>query len=232
MQPELQDLMISAQEIERLSGLDVGVVFAGGTVRKGVLSNPRKLTEWAIAQLMALGIILIFCFPLGLVVGRSFGWLSNDPASLARFVQGTLGVSGAIALGWNGYLWRRHRQLGLFLTLLDEVDKHHEILRALQILDELETVQAKGDRGDRAEVLAALAVTRESLVCALLTEKILRQHQAFLARRQELLEHVETNLGRLRSLRMLGEADEYGRLMREALDIGLSVHRELHRLDA
>ncbi len=232
MQPELQDLMISAQEIERLSGLEVGELFAGGTFRKKVFSSAQKLAEWAIAEVTALGVIAIFCFPLALIVGRSFNWLSNDPAGLVRLLQMTLILAGAIAFGWNGYLWHRHRRLALFLTLLEEIDRHHEIVRALQILDELETVQAKGDRRDRAEVLAALAVTRESLVCALMTEKILRQHQAFLVRRQELLEHVESNWVRLRSLQVLDDADEYSRLMREALDIGLSVHRELHRLDA
>jgi predicted nucleic acid-binding protein len=80
-------------------------------------------------------------------------------------------------------------------------------------------------------VLQALQTTRESLLCALMTEKILRKHKRFLARKQELLTQLETNLVTLQTLQLTTEANDYGQLLNDALQIALAVKREVDRLN-
>lgn len=65
---------------------------------------------------------------------------------------------------------------------------------------------------------------------ALLTEKVLRKHQKFITRRQELFTNIETNLAILQTLQIDGQATEYGQLLNQALQIGLSVRREIEQL--
>lgn len=116
--------------------------------------------------------------------------------------------------------------------LLDEVDKHNEIIAAVDVIDELGSVKNSTiSLIDRKEVLAALTATRESLVCALMTEKILRKHKRFIARRHELFNNIETNLAALQNLQVNNQADEYGQLLNEALEIGMSVHQEIRKFE-
>lgn len=91
---------------------------------------------------------------------------------------------------------------------------------------------SKIDLNNREEVLAALRLTRESLVCALITEKILRKHQRFIARRQEMFLSIERNLTALQALQLNNTANEYGQLLNQALQIGASVHQEMRQLES
>jgi hypothetical protein len=128
------------------------------------------------------------------------------------------------------YIWQKSKELQTLGHLLDEVDKHNEILQAVDVIDELGAVQHSTiSLIKREEVVDALRATRESLVCALMTEKILRKHQRFIARRHELFTNIEANLATLQTLKVNNQANEYGRLLNEALEIGMSVHREMQR---
>jgi hypothetical protein len=99
-------------------------------------------------------------------------------------------------------------------------------------MDELSTVRNETIQViDREEVLRALTATRESLINALLTEKILRKHQRLMTRRQELFTNIETNLATLQTLQVDSQANEYGQLLNEALQIGLSIRSELEQID-
>lgn len=63
-----------------------------------------------------------------------------------------------------------------------------------------------------------------------MTEKILRHNRRQVARRQDLLGAIETNLATLSVLEVNHQATEYGQLLREALEIGLSVRQEVEKI--
>ena len=56
----------------------------------------------------------------------------------------------------------------------------------MEILEELANKGSRLNLENREDVLEALHLTRESLVCGLMTERVLRKHQQFMARRQEM----------------------------------------------
>lgn len=232
MQPDLADLRIASNQLDQITGLDISETFMGRAYRPSLFRHPRRLLSFLATEILTLGLILIFCLPAGLVIARSTGALSGDPGSTGQFLVATLSVSIALFALWNGYMWQQGKPLKTLAHLLDEVDKHNEIIEAVHILDELGAVNQSVNHPtiellDREEVLRALNATRESLVCALMTEKILRKHKRFIARRQDLFAQIETNLATLQTLQVNSEANEYGQLLNDALQIAMSVRQEI-----
>jgi hypothetical protein len=143
------------------------------------------------------------------------------------------GFSMLLFAGWNLWMWQQGKRLQMLAHLLDQVDKHNEIIAAVHVMDELDTVTPSTiPRLDRTEVLEALLATRESLINALMTERIIRKHQRLISRRQALFTNIETNLVTLQNLQVDHPANEYGQLFNEALQIGLSIRRELEKLNS
>ncbi|MGG6294131.1 hypothetical protein ACQ4M4_06885 [Leptolyngbya sp. AN02str] len=237
MQLRLADLHISTEVLENVTGLDISPVFMGRAVRPSTFRDPKRLLSFVVSQLITLGVIVVFCLPASLVIARNLPGFTGDAASTARFLQISLGISVGLFVVWNGYLWMQTRSRPTLAHLLDTVDKHNDMIAALRVLDELAAAQsaASGDASqtqvrDRANVLTALSATRESLISALMTERILRKHQRVMARRHELFTTIETNLATLQALNLSTAANDYGQLLNEALEIGMSVRQEIERL--
>ena len=221
----LDNLRISQRELDRLTGLDVSETTMGWAYRRTAFCSERRLA-WLTSQVLTLGVMLIFCVPAVLLLVRS---ISNDDERVVWLAL-PVGVVGAIALTiiWAVYRWREGERLLMLSHLLDEIDRFNEMVAAVEILEELGA--NKGSRlnlENREEVLEALHLTRESLICGLMTERVLRKHQQFMTRRQEMFLSIERNLATLQQLRVSDEANDYGRLLNEAIQIGTSVHREL-----
>ena len=94
-------------------------------------------------------------------------------------------------------------QLKVLSHLLDEVDRFNEMIKAVEILEELRQADQSSKRlalDNPEAVTEALHLTRESLVCGLMSDKIMRKHERFIARRHELFTSIETNLSSLQTL--------------------------------
>jgi len=220
---DLSALTIAPAEVEALCGVEVGRVFMGGVVRPSALRSPQGLASLAMAEL-GLGLVsFIICLGLALVAARG-----AETAQLPLLVGGAALAAVTAVGGWNLYQRRRYGALRSLARLLDEVDRHNDIVQALQVMDELEAAQIPTlTLPNRQEVVRALQATRASLISALMTEKILRRHRALIQRRQELFATIETNLATLQQLTVNSEAAEYQQFLQEALAIGLAVQAEL-----
>ncbi|MEO1069807.1 MAG: hypothetical protein AAFW95_11910 [Cyanobacteria bacterium J06638_6] len=224
MAADLQALRITHNELDQLTGLDISSVFMGGVIRPSVWQSRRQLCSLLITECLVLGTIWIVCLGIGLVLVRHRDGFSQFGVLL-------LGIAGAIAAGaiaWHIYQWRRAKTLITLARLLDECDRHNDIIQALQVMAELDAVQVSArDVSQHSEMLTALQATRDSLISALMTEKIMRRHRALLQRRQELFTTIETNLATLQALQVNHQASEYRQFLQEALNIGLAVQREM-----
>lgn len=131
-------------------------------------------------------------------------------------------------------LWRRkikilnHNMTNSLEILLNDVDRYNAVIKAIDINDQIE---AAGNPGvvirEREKVIAALKLTRNDLIRALKTERILRENQNFILRNTELFTN---NLATLTAMQVTEEATEHGRLLNEALQIALDVQLEMKRL--
>jgi hypothetical protein len=235
MKPDLEDLKITARELEKLTGVEVNDVFVGGvlggTYRPSIFQSSKRLVSFCLTQLFVAILIFIFTLPIGLLLIRNSTRSINDLPTIFLFLGITSGIALIIIIGWNIYMRWKAKSLTTLAHLLDEVDKYNEVLRAVDVLDRLEAIgNLQPTIVDRSQVLAALNVTRNSLVCGLMSEKILRENRGLLARRYELFSNIENNLTTLQTLDVTNQANEYAELLNEALQIGISVHQEVQQL--
>jgi hypothetical protein len=138
-----------------------------------------------------------------------------------------------LLLGWGliplGYLikwqWFRKRQK----KILEEVDKYNTVVKAIEINQQL---VAAGNQdlnlANKEKVIATLATTRENIIRALKTERILSKNRAFIERNRELL---VGNLIALEALQVTEEASEYTKMLDNVLQIAQSVQVEMKQLE-
>ncbi|MBW4618154.1 MAG: hypothetical protein KME17_02055 [Cyanosarcina radialis HA8281-LM2] len=232
MTNDLIDLIIKYSELEKIVGLEISDTFMGKVYRSSLWRYPKRILSFLLTELFVFGLIIIFCLPVGLIVARNFNGFTEDSNNTVPFLGITLGISVAIACLWNLYMWFKVKEMKALARLLDEVDRHNEIIQGVQIVDELSAASNSGIvLSERHQAIEALNATRETLVCALMTERILRKHQRFIARRYELFANIESNLATLQHLQVNSQANEYADLIGQALQIGAIVRQEIDRLN-
>lgn len=234
MNPDLEALRITERELENLTGLDINEIFVGGVFggvcRPSVFWQRQRLILFCITELIVSVLVLVFSLPIGLLMTRNAAAGVQDLPAILQFLQITLAITVIVMVGWNLYMRLAGQRLTMLMHLLDEVDRYNEVIQAVDVLDRLEAVgHAQIKLIDRDRVLAALRVTRDSLVAGLMTERILRNSRAVLTRRYDLLTNIENNLVALRTLEVNDQANEYGQLLNEALQIGMSVQQEVQK---
>ena len=152
--------------------------------------------------------------------------------SLIIFV---LWVSGIIQMGlyllWKGKSkFLKQNMTNSLRILLNDVERYNSVIKAIDINDQIEDV---GNLGvgiqEREKVLIALELTRNDLIRALKTEKILRENKSFIITNSDLFTN---NLAALASMQVTEKATEHGRLLNEALQISLDVQREMKNLQS
>ena len=233
IQADLDELKISEKELEDLSGIALSDGFAADFYRPAALRDGKgkKLFSLLLNELLIFCLTLVVSLPVALLANQHNVGSFSDAEIFVRVLQITLGLSLAITVAWNVYKWVKAKPLATLAGLLDEVEKYHEVIQALDIIDRLTAAgNLQANLINRGDAIEALKITRESLVCALKTEKILRENQQFIGRRYELFANIESNLAALMALDVSDRATEYGQLLNEALEIGMSVHKEVRKL--
>lgn len=191
----------------------------------------KKVLSIMLNQILIFGLTLIISLPLTLVLTTKTIYTPDDPQLISLFIKIVVGISLGITWCWNIYMWWQTKPLIELVKLLDEVQKYNEIIQAVDIIDRLAAVgNLEVNLINRDDVIKALQVTRASLICALQTEKIIRENQGFIVRRYELFANIENQLAALIDFDVKNQASEYGRLLNEALEIGMSVQREVRKL--
>ena len=107
------------------------------------------------------------------------------------------------------------------VNLLKDVKNHNQVIYQIDVLDQLNEVGNQVSLDDRATVLEALKITQENIIKALKTERILRQNPGFKP------ENFAVDLGSIRSLNIQEKSSEYGKLLNDALQIGISLQDEI-----
>jgi hypothetical protein len=209
MKADLQELMIAEEEIDIITGktrIEYGFV----SLSKFLLSTHsqykewnqlsekqrKKINTWSVASAFAIYISITYA---------GFGLI------IIFFIYGII-----IPL--------RRLKLQNILELLKEVRKHNQIITNLYTLDQLEAVGNPVKINDRVKVIEALKITREGLVRALKTERILRENPNFKP------EYFNIDLTSLQAERTMVKAVEYAQLLDDAVQIGVSVQTEMRKL--
>ncbi len=219
---DLQNLRLDSREIESLSGLEVSDRWIGGII--GGVYRFSRLRHWAdwlgllLFEGIAAALLFVFTLPIGLTLSRFGG-------GTVMMLSG-MGLSTLLGmLAWNGYMVNQARSLQSFMHLLDEIERYHDVLDAVAILEQLQSVQDRPPQP--ASRLETLQLTRDCLVAGLKTERILRGHLGRRSQKEAGLLQLEHNLTTLQALALQEQADDYSTLLAQALQIGQSVREEL-----
>ena len=108
--------------------------------------------------------------------------------------------------------------------LFREVKKHNQIVKDIHVLDQLRDAGNPVGLSDREQVLEALRLTRDHLVRAFRTERILRENPDFKR------EQFRIDLTAYHALQVSEQASDYGQLLDVALQIGVEVQEEMVKL--
>lgn len=232
MPPDLQNWKIRDSEVEELSGKTLSDLSMVNLYRfPGAGCSGKQFLSIMLNQILIFGLTLIISLPLTLVLTTHTSYTPDDPRLISLFLKIVVAISLGITVCWNIYMWCKTKPLTELAKLLAEVNKYNEVIEAVEIIDRLATVgNLEVNLINRDDVIKALQVTRESLICALQTERILRENQDFIVRRYELFASIENNLTALMDFDVKNQATEYGKLLNEALEIGMTVQREVRKL--
>ncbi|MEH2323908.1 MAG: hypothetical protein V7K32_10090 [Nostoc sp.] len=217
MQPDLIGLEISKGELRRLTGFDPEDVF-----RPSVLRDSKKRLGFFINEMLVTLALtpIIVGFIYVLIILPTIG------SSIRLGILLVILVPMPILVG--RWLWRQLTCPEGLTILLDEVDKYHDLVAAIDINDQLAASgNVESSFHDRDKVTAALQLIREDLVRALKTERILRDNKKLLANNQELFVN---NLASLQALQVSSQAGEYAQLLNQSLQIAIDVQAEIRKL--
>lgn len=227
-------LKITMRELENLTGFEVNEIFIGtvlgGVYRPSIFKNFKRLVNFCLTEVFVFILVFIFSLPFGFLVIRNYTNAITDSSTISKFLQTVVGISLLVIICWNVYMSIKVKRLKALTQLLDEVDKYNEVILAVEMIDKLEAIGSlKANIIDRDQVQEALNLTRNSLVCGLRVDRILRDNRNILTRRSELFSNIENNLAALRSLEINNQANEYAVILNQAFQINMTIYQEVQK---
>jgi hypothetical protein len=137
------------------------------------------------------------------------------------------GLAQAAHVAWHRGAVRR-RGLERLVPLLADVARYHRVLSALNVSEQL--MAASGTRPDakaREEVLRGLRQTREQLLVALRTERVLRKHRDLL---DGLAALPIAELGSFEAVRIADVGNDYRRLAEDTVSLAADLERTVRAM--
>lgn len=231
MKSDLEDLQITSEELEDLFYLNSSTALAVDVYRALFLKNREKFLLAILNEFLLIILTLTFVVPIGIIV-LSHKESTKERDSISALLI-TSGISLVVILASNLYFWQKVKQVKELAQLIEQIDKYNAVIKDLKMLQRLELVgnsSLKKNDFDYQKVIEALKITKDSLVAAVKIEEIMRKHKNLIAKRHELLTKLENNLVSLLSFEPDQQASEYEHILQEALQIGISVHNEVKKM--
>nr|WP_026082330.1 hypothetical protein [Mastigocladopsis repens] len=237
MRDDLQGLEISQKELQKLTNLPVNdeLIILLAPIKRGFSQFIEQAKGSEGATVVFIGVtILVFTHVIFDVMIRLFAdWVTIPSWILLIIFSLSVGTVTQILLY---FFWKqRNRTVQKNMThslkiLLNDVDRYNAVIKAIDINDQIEAAgNPEVSLKERKKVLEALKLTKNDLVRALKTEKILRENKNFIISKSELFAH---NLATLTAMQVSEQASEHGRLLNEALEIALDVQQEMRSLQS
>jgi hypothetical protein len=216
VQPDLLGLEITKGELKRLTGVKLE-----DFLLPSMMANREQRFAFLMKEVReTLLLVLLIGGLMYALITLTIG--SNIDLGIVLL------IAVAIAVIVGRWLWRRFRYPKSLIILLNEVDKFHTAVQALDNLDQLAVSEnSENNFNERQTVITALELVREDLVRALKIERILRDNKKLLPEQEELFVN---NLANLQSLRISSSIGEYVQILNQSLQIDLDVQSQIRKL--
>jgi hypothetical protein len=232
MPSALDNLKITSTELDESNDLKFIDSLAIDIYKTFFFRNSQRIISFAIANLSTFILIVIFVAPTSLIVFRDAINNIKNQSSINLILLTLLGICFVCLISWNIYLWKRAQRLKSLAILLEKIEQYNHVIDAITLIDKLESPHRSNavKVQNREELLAALNLIKESLINAMKVETLIRKHKTLINNRYELFAMLEANLTALMAFDPSHQISEYGKLLDDALQIGLTVHKEVRKL--
>ena len=237
MRNDLQGLEISQKELQKLTNLPVSDELIIIThPMKRLLSKVierAKGSEAATVVFIGMTILVSSYVAFDVIIRLFANWVTIPSWLLLVISSCSVVIFTQIFLY---ILWKkrnhtvRQNMTHSLKILLNDVERYNAVIKAIDINDQIEAAGNAGvSLNERKKVIEALKLTRNDLIRALKTERILRENKKFIVGKLELF---ADNLATLTAMQVSEQASEHGRLLNEALQIALDVQQEMKSLQS
>jgi hypothetical protein len=234
---DLEGLEISQKQLQKLTNLPVKDelrIIVNPIKRLGqIFIEKIKGSEGATVVFIGFSIFVFSYLILDVMLKVFATWITIP--SWILFIIITL-IGGGITQSILYFWWKKRvKFLRKNITpslevLLNDVDRYNSVIKAIDINDQIEEAgNPEVTLKEREKVLDALKLTRNDLIRALKTERVLRENKNFIIKNTDLFAN---NLPTLSAMQVSEQATEHGRLLNEALEIALDVQLEMRRLQS
>lgn len=243
-QKVLPSIELTPQQIRRQHAIALGITAINFISFSSIFLPPLRIAGIILLISLTLGAmglaiefaevtLLFFCVALGAVI-YSLYILSGAPLGIILLCLGFAIASGFLALLLTRLIvkqWRKsknsHRQSGVpkvILRLFAEVDKCNKTVRDINVFDQLQDAGNSIKLESRESAIAALRMTRNDIVRALKTERILRENPDFHP------ERFDIDLNAFEAIQINDRAKEYGRIFDSTIQIAIDVQKAMAEL--
>lgn len=237
MRNDLQGLEIGQKELQKLTNLPVSDELI-------ILTHPMKRllsqvierakgSEAATVVFIGMTILVSSYVAFDVIIRLFVNWVTIPSWLLLVISSCSVGILTQV---FFYFLWKqrirtvRQNMTHSLKILLNDVERYNAVIKAIDINDQIEAAGNSGvSLNERKKVIEALKLTRNDLIRALKTERILRENKKFIVSKLELF---ADNLATLTAMQVSEQASEHGRLLNEALQIALDVQQEMKSLQS
>ena len=220
------ELIINRSTVESLGQQEIGNLMVGFAWRENIWHKPAKILQ--VACLQVIGAIAIFT-ALMLPIDRALHSYLTPPSQqvrLTKLVCVDMTITLLILVGVNQWIYQRTKQLRRLLKLVEQIEQYNQIVSAIDTLETLANLtNAPSTQLAPTSVLEILTKTRQNLIVALQIESHSEQLHQY-SNSSELTIAIAHNLIALQNLATQSQVAEYGTLLNQAWEIGMSVDRD------
>lgn len=229
-------LKITQAELDDLLNLDLLSSWAIDLNYILVQHKRQYLKSFLITELSVLFLEIILFFPLALIVLRNVGILANNTGGFLLILGISLLFSTIGLLILNYYLWLRAKKLKSAAIILDKIKQYNQLINNLQFVNQInyrtysDDNQTQINSAQLSEIKTALKSTKHSLLKSVELEKNISLNRQNISDRYQLFTNLEDDLIQFLSLPDESYQSEYQNLLTEVVQIGLSVHQEVRKI--
>lgn len=220
---KFSELIIHRSTVESISQQEIGQMMVGFTWKADVWRKPHKFIQMCSLQIIGTGIIFM---AMMLPVDRALNIYRLPQSQYERLTQlilvdGTLSI--AILCGINRSIFARGKQLQRLLKLVAQIEQYNQIVQSIGMLEKVAKLTSQQCQPAQiSNMMEILIQTRQNLLTALEIDRYLRHYP----NTSELTISIARNLINLQNLAQQPQLAEYGTLLTQAWEIGMSVYEE------
>lgn len=229
-------LKITQTELDNLLNLDL---FSSWAIELNYILRHHKrqyFRSFLITELSGLFLGVILFFPLNLLIFRKLEILANNTGGFILILGLSLLTATLVLFILNYYLWLRAKKLKKLAVILDKIEQYNQLIDNLNLVDRVnylnysEYKQNPISSQKLSAIKAALNLTKSSLLKSVDLEKIINLNQENISDRYQLFTNLEDDLVQFLSSSNDSHYSEYQQLLTEVIQIGLSVHQEVRKI--